>query len=65
LGTGSAGVEPAVAAPSICQALKDFIDETGSGMEIQLIIYQDEMYAAFEDAMAEAMGPDEPTQEEA
>ena len=63
LGTGSAGVEPSVAAPSICQALKDFIDETGSGMKIQLIIYEDEMYEAFEDALAEAIGPTSPTQE--
>ena len=58
IGTGNAGVEPAVAAPNICQAIKDFIDETGSGMEIQLIVYQDEMYEAFEGAMAGAIGFD-------
>ena len=51
LGTGSAGVPPSVAAPDICQALKDYIDETGSDMQVRLVVYEDGMYGAFDKAM--------------
>ena len=53
LGTGSAGVPAERAAPAIVHALKDFFDETGSGMQVQLVIYEEEMYAHFESAMRE------------
>lgn len=51
LGTGSAGVDPEQAAPAILEALKDFFDETDSAMQVRIVIYQDEMYGAFEKAM--------------
>lgn len=54
LGTGSAGIHPASAATDICQALQDFIAETGSDMRVRLVIYQDEMYGAFDRAMRHA-----------
>ena len=51
LGTGSAGVSPKQAAPDICQALKDFIDETGSDLQIRIVLYDEEMFPAFEQAL--------------
>ena len=48
LGTGSAQVDPQRAADDIFQAIRDFIDETHSKMEIRVVIYQEEMYGVFE-----------------
>jgi O-acetyl-ADP-ribose deacetylase (regulator of RNase III) len=51
LGCGSAGVHPSVAAPDILQAIRDFFDETGSDMQVRVVIYEDDMYGAFDKAM--------------
>jgi len=59
LGTGSAGVSPSVAAPDICQALKDFIDETGSTMRVRLVVYEEGMYDAFDQAMRQVFDTEE------
>ena len=59
LGTGSAGVHPSVAAPDILQALKEFIEETGSEMQIRLVVYEDRMYGAFAKAMRGVFDPPE------
>jgi len=51
LGCGSAGVSPSIAASDILQAIKDFLDETGSHMQVRLVIYEDAMYDSFDKAM--------------
>ena len=65
LGTGSAGVDPSQAARDIVQALRDFFDETGSQIQVRIVVFQDEMYGPFERALRQVFdgveNPDTPS----
>jgi O-acetyl-ADP-ribose deacetylase (regulator of RNase III) len=56
LGTGSAGIEPEVAAESMMQALRDYLQETRSDIEVRIVLWDEDMYPIFQEALDEAVG---------
>jgi len=56
LGTGSAGVSPELAAQGMMQALKDYLMETRSDMQVRIVLWDDELYPTFQEALDEAWG---------